>query len=253
MRKAAQAARGEGVKMPELPEVETVRAGLAPFVEGAHIDHVALHRANLRFPFPEKFAERLTGRTIERASRRAKYLLFELDDGQTMLSHLGMTGSYRFIERDIVEPTRYRPPQDRGKHDHIEFTLTHPVRGLLHLIYADPRRFGFVDLFSDKAANPYLEDLGPEPLGNDFNAQFLADRFAGKKAPVKAGLLDQSIIAGLGNIYVSEALHRAHILPDAACGALVTKTGKPSKRLEGARHRLAAREDSKRCSTFQQS
>ena len=217
--------------MPELPEVETVRAGLVPFVEGAHIDHVTLYRANLRFAFPEKFVERLTGRTIVQAGRRAKYLLFKLDDGQVMLSHLGMTGSYRFIEKQILEPTRYREPK-RGKHDHIEFELTHPKHGKLHLIYADPRRFGFVDLFPSEDDSPYLRDLGPEPLGNDFNAGFLADRFAGKKAPIKAGLLDQRLIAGLGNIYVSEALHRAHILPDTTCGALVTKAGRPSKRLE---------------------
>jgi formamidopyrimidine-DNA glycosylase len=218
--------------MPELPEVETVRAGLAPFVEGAHIDAVTLNRDNLRFPFPDGFVKRLTGRTIVRAGRRAKYLLFTLDDGQTMLSHLGMTGSYRFIERALPEPSRYYEPEPNGKHDHIEFTLTHPQHGKLHLIYADPRRFGFVDLFRADEVSPYLKDLGPEPLGNDFNAGFLAARFAGKKAPIKAGLLDQTIIAGLGNIYVSEALHRSHILPTAACGALVTKAGKPAKRLE---------------------
>jgi formamidopyrimidine-DNA glycosylase len=218
--------------MPELPEVETVRAGLAPFIEGAHIDHVELNRENLRFPFPEHMAKRLTGLTITHAGRRAKYLLFSLSDGSTLLSHLGMTGSYRFLETDIAEPTRYHPPENRGKHDHLEMLLTHPTHGRLHLIYADPRRFGFVDLYNNADESPYLKDLGPEPLGNDFNAAFLAERFAGKKAPIKAGLLDQSIIAGLGNIYVSEALHRAHILPDTPCGALVTKTGKPSKRLE---------------------
>jgi formamidopyrimidine-DNA glycosylase len=220
------------MNMPELPEVETVRAGLAPFIEGARIEHVALHRGNLRFAFPDRFAERLAGRTILRAGRRAKYLLFGLSDGATLLSHLGMTGSYRFIERPIIEPTRYHPPADKGKHDHIEWTLSHPEHGSLHLVYADPRRFGFVDLFGEEDDSPYLKDLGPEPLGNDFNADFLAARFAGKQAPIKAGLLDQRIIAGLGNIYVSEALYRAHILPTAPCAALVTEAGGPTRRLE---------------------
>lgn len=218
--------------MPELPEVETVRRGLAPFIEGARIESVTLNRKDLRFAFPARFAERLSGQTIERTDRRAKYLLFRLTNGAIWLSHLGMTGSFRFENFKFKEPSRYYEPAVALKHDHAVFHLDHPEHGRLALIYADARRFGFMDLHDREADSPYLEGLGPEPLSNQFNAEMLAGRFAGKKAPVKAALLDQRIVAGLGNIYVSEALWRAHIRPDALAGSLVTAKGRPSRRLD---------------------
>ena len=218
--------------MPELPEVETVRRGLEPYVTGARIDKVTLKRKDLRFPFPEGFQQALEGATIESTGRRAKYLLFRLSNGKTWLSHLGMTGTYRFEDFKFKEPSRYYEPTEDRKHDHLILELTHPTHGQMKLIYNDARRFGFVDLFENEGDSPLLAELGPEPLSNAFNAAEMAERFAGKKAPMKAALLDQRVVAGLGNIYVSEALHRAHIRPDVAAGTLVLKSGKPSKRLE---------------------
>ncbi len=218
--------------MPELPEVETVRRGLEPYVTGARIDKVTLKRADLRTPFPEGFGAALEGATIERTARRAKYLLFPLSTGRTWLSHLGMTGTYRFEDFRFKEPSRYYEPTEDRKHDHLILELTHPEHGQMKLIYNDARRFGFMDLFGEEAESPYLAGLGPEPLSNAFNAAEMAERFKGKKAPMKAALLDQRVVAGLGNIYVSEALWRAHIRPDLAAGKLVLKSGAPSKRLE---------------------
>ena len=218
--------------MPELPEVETVRRGLAPYLEGARIDKVTLNRKDLRFPFPKGFAKALEGQTITSVGRRAKYLLFRLSSGKTWLGHLGMTGAYRFAEGRFKEPSRYYETGEDIKHDHVVMGLTHPSRGKLTLIYSDARRFGFMDLFEHEADSPYLEGLGPEPLGNEFNAEEMAARFKGKSAPMKAALLDQRVVAGLGNIYVSEALWRAHIRPTVPAKKLVLKSGKPSARLE---------------------
>lgn len=218
--------------MPELPEVETVRRGLQPCLEGATITAVTLNRKDLRFPFPQGLRAALEGARVESVGRRAKYLLLTLSSGQTLLSHLGMTGSWRFAEHGIDKPPRYYEPGTAPKHDHMIWTLSHPVHGESHLIYADPRRFGFIDLYDDPADSPYLRDLGPEPLGNDFSALTLAQAFAGKKAPIKAALLDQRVVAGLGNIYVAEALHRAHILPTTPVGRLVAADGAPDPRLE---------------------
>ena len=218
--------------MPELPEVETVRRGLAPWLEGATIESVTLNRSNLRFPFPQGLKETLEGQSVTHVERRAKYLLIGLSGGATLLSHLGMTGSWRFAEHPIDKPPRYYEPGTEPKHDHMIWTLSHPEHGRSHLIYSDPRRFGFIDLYEDLATSPYLQGLGPEPLGNEFSAAQLATAFAGKKTPIKAALLDQRVVAGLGNIYVAEALHRAHILPTVLAGSLVTKTGRPKKALE---------------------
>lgn len=218
--------------MPELPEVETVRRGLAPYVEGARIEAVTLNRKDLRFPFPNDLGAALAGATIQSVGRRAKYLLFRLSTGKTLLSHLGMTGSFRFVDFKFSEPSRYYEPAQDEKHDHLILHLVHPEHGKLRLVYNDARRFGFVDLFGEKAESPYLAGLGPEPLGNDFNAEEMAERFKDRKAPIKAVLLDQRVVAGLGNIYVSEALHRAHIRPDVEARKLVLKNGKPSRRLD---------------------
>lgn len=218
--------------MPELPEVETVRRGLAPWLEGARIEAVRLNRKDLRFPFPDGLKETLEGQSVTQVGRRAKYLLIGLSSGQTLLSHLGMTGSWRFAEHGIDKPPRYYEPGTEPKHDHMVWTLSHPQHGQSHLIYADPRRFGFIDLYDELGQSPYLKGLGPEPLGNEFSAQQMATAFEGKKAPIKAALLDQRVVAGLGNIYVAEALHRAHILPTVEARTLVSKSGKPKKALE---------------------
>lgn len=218
--------------MPELPEVETVRRGLAPWLEGARITAVTVNRPDLRFLFPDRFTERLTGTTIEAASRRAKYLLFPLSTGETWLSHLGMTGSYRFEGITLAEPSRYEQPGEDPRHDHFSLALEHPRHGPLRLIYNDPRRFGFVELIGAGSQSPYLAELGPEPLGNAFNAGHLASRFDGRRTPVKSALLDQHTVAGVGNIYASEALWRAHIRPETPAGRLVTKGGAPRSRLE---------------------
>jgi len=218
--------------MPELPEVETVRRGLEPYLTGARVDRVTLKRKDLRTPFPEGFAEALEGATIESTGRRAKYLLFRLSTGRTWLSHLGMTGTWRFEDFKFKEPSRYYEPTEDRKHDHLVVELTHPTHGAMKLIYNDARRFGFMDLFGEESESPYLAGLGPEPLSNAFNAAEMAERFRGKKAPMKAALLDQRVVAGLGNIYVSEALWRAHIRPELPAGKLVLKSGAPSKRLE---------------------
>jgi formamidopyrimidine-DNA glycosylase len=218
--------------MPELPEVETVRRGLAPYLEGARIEKAHLRRKDLRFPFPKGMAKALEGKTVEGVGRRAKYLLFRLSSGQTLLSHLGMTGSYRFEGFKFKEASRYFEPDQDEKHDHLRLDISHKEHGALTLIYNDARRFGFMDLFGEESESPFLDGLGPEPLGNEFNASEMAMRFKGKKAPMKAALLDQRVVAGLGNIYVSEALHRAHIRPTTEARKLVLKSGAPSRRLE---------------------
>jgi formamidopyrimidine-DNA glycosylase len=143
-----------------------------------------------------------------------------------------MTGAYRFAEGKFKERSRYYEPGEDIKHDHVVMHLTHPERGKLTLIYSDARRFGFMDLFEQEEDSPYLAGLGPEPLSNAFNAEEMASRFKGKKAPMKAALLDQRVVAGLGNIYVSEALWRAHIRPTTEARKLVLKSGRPSARLE---------------------
>jgi formamidopyrimidine-DNA glycosylase len=218
--------------MPELPEVETVRLSLEPYLEGARIDKVALNRADLRAPFPAGFAKALEGKTVTRLDRRGKFLLFRLSSGRTWVSHLGMTGSFRFKNIVLDKQSRYFEPVSDEKHDHVVVSLTHPKRGKLTMIFADARRFGVMDLIDSDETGEGVKDLGPEPLSNAFNAVELATRFRNKQTPVKAALLDQRVVAGLGNIYVSEALHRAHIRPTVKAGKLVLKSGQPSKRLE---------------------
>jgi formamidopyrimidine-DNA glycosylase len=220
--------------MPELPEVETVRRGLSPALEGAVIARVEQRRADLRFPFSERFVERLTGRQVSALRRRAKYLLCELDDGTVLLMHLGMSGSFR-IERGaeaaepVADDSLYYGREKLAAHDHVVLHLSHGAR----VVYNDPRRFGFMLLIppGDLAAHPLLAELGVEPTGNEFAAELLAARFAGKAAPLKAALLDQTIIAGLGNIYVCEALWRARLSPRRAAGTLVRRDKRPTERL----------------------
>jgi formamidopyrimidine-DNA glycosylase len=218
--------------MPELPEVETVRRGLAPVMVGARLVAVDQRRADLRFPFPEGFARRLTGRRVESLGRRAKYLLADLDDSQVLVMHLGMSGSFR-IESDGCDTTPGAFHHPRGKaaaHDHVSFLLGSGER----IVYNDPRRFGFMHLIprAELADHPLFRNIGLEPLGNALDGAALARLFAGKAAPLKAALLDQTLIAGLGNIYVCEALHRAGLSPRRAAGTLARRDGGQTPRAE---------------------
>lgn len=218
--------------MPELPEVETVRRGLAPAMVDATFLGVDQRRPDLRFPFPENFVARLTGRRIVALDRRAKYLLARLDDGLTLVMHLGMSGSFRIEAGDgVLAPGVFHHPRaPAGLHDHVVFTLSTGAR----VVYNDPRRFGFMLLVpgAELIAHPFFARLGLEPLGPDLDGAALALRLAGKAAPLKAALLDQTLIAGLGNIYVCEALHRAGLSPRRAAGTLVKRDGSPTARAQ---------------------
>ncbi len=220
--------------MPELPEVETVRRGLAPFMEGGLVRRLILRRGDLRFPFPQDFQARVEGRRIQALSRRAKYLLIHLGDGQTIIAHLGMSGSFR-IEADIGNaPGVFHHPRSKDEaHDHVIFEIERG-EGLVRIIYNDPRRFGFMHLMptSELDTYPAFADLGPEPTGNFLSADYLALRFKSKKQPLKSALLDQKVVAGLGNIYVCEALYRAHLLPTRTAASIVKADGKPTKALQ---------------------
>lgn len=218
--------------MPELPEVETVRRGLEPHMRGALIVEAKVHRRDLRFPFPPRFASRLKGQRIEAVGRRAKYLLFVLSSGETWLSHLGMTGAWHVEQGGDLRDGRYYRQPDAPAHTHLNLLLERADSSRVAISYSDARRFGFMDLFADPAGNAFLTGLGPEPLGNEFSAAHLAAAFAGKQAPVKSALLDQRVVAGLGNIYVSEALHRAQISPRRRAASLVGRGGRAKAELE---------------------
>jgi formamidopyrimidine-DNA glycosylase len=202
--------------MPELPEVETVRQGLAPHLTGARLVRVTQNRADLRFPLPERFAARLTGARVERLDRRAKYLVAPLDTGETLVAHLGMTG--RFTIGDLSPGRFHNQAGGFEKHTHLIFETD----GGSVIAFSDARRFGYMDLIKTDALDqhPWFKGLGPEPLGDEFNPKGLATALAGRRQSIKATLLDQRIVSGLGNIYVSEALHRAGIDPRRAAGEL---------------------------------
>ena len=218
--------------MPELPEVETVRRGLAPFMEGKRIRGLALNRLDLRFPLPSNFRERVEGRRVLNLGRRAKYLVVALEGELTIVAHLGMSGSFRIDEAGVG--VFHHPRSKDEVHDHVVFTMADDTGAELRIIYNDPRRFGFMDLVETAELDSYpaFSALGPEPMGNALSAGYLADRFRTKKSPVKAALLDQGVIAGLGNIYVCEALHRSGIGPERLANTLVTKAGRASRELE---------------------
>jgi formamidopyrimidine-DNA glycosylase len=210
--------------MPELPEVETVRRGLAPVLEGASLARVEARRPDLRFPLPEGFVQRLTGARIERLDRRAKYLLAPLDRGDTLAMHLGMTGRFEITGRGdgAIRPGDFalaQPPDPR--HAHVVFETEAGVT----VTFYDPRRFGYMDLIATNhlSEHPWFKGLGPEPLGEAFDAAHLQRAFAGRRQSVKATLLDQRIVAGLGNIYVCEALFRAGIGPRREAGSLTRR------------------------------
>jgi formamidopyrimidine-DNA glycosylase len=214
--------------MPELPEVETVRRGLEPAMRGARIERVELRRNDIRFPFPPRFRERLTARKVLSLARRAKYLLFELDSGETLIAHLGMSGSFRIDAAKSQIPGAFHHERSKDpKHDHVVLDLDN---GNI-ITYNDPRRFGFMDLVRSDALNahPRLSGLGDEPLAMEFDAARLATVFAGSRGPLKAALLDQRRIAGLGNIYVCEALFRARLDPARPASVLVNARSGPTR------------------------
>ena len=219
--------------MPELPEVETVRRGLAPVMEGARILKVEQRRGDLRVPFPAGFTRKLAGRTVTSVGRRAKYLTIDLDNGLVLVAHLGMSGSFRIEAEGKAQATAstYRAPTKLSAHDHVVFHMSGtggkpPSR----IVFNDPRRFGLMDLVprASLETSKHFKAMGIEPLGNQFDGAFIAGALKGRKAPLKASLMDQRLIAGLGNIYVCEALWLARLSPDRKSGSLATRTGKPT-------------------------
>ena len=197
--------------MPELPEVETVRRALAPAMEDRQILHAHVGRPDLRWPLPDRLASRLEGRVVGGLQRRGKYVLLPLDQGETMLLHLGMSGSIRIHQA--------QPPI--GKHDHIVLTMGSGMANAAEswIVFNDPRRFGWLDLYRGEV-HPMLVDMGPEPLGNSFSADHLVAALAGRKGPIKTALLDQALVAGIGNIYACEALFMAGLSPRRKAGTI---------------------------------
>jgi formamidopyrimidine-DNA glycosylase len=217
--------------MPELPEVETVRKGLEPILVGNAFARVEQRRKDLRFPLPKHFAERLKGRTVEALDRRAKYLLARLDDGEVLVMHLGMTGRFSIdhANGEAETPGRFVHSQaGPPKHEHIVFHLGDGAT----IRYSDARRFGLMDIVSADGLSSYalFKGLGVEPLSSSFTPQWLATKLKGKATSIKAALIDQRLIAGLGNIYACEALFRARISPKRLAGTLATKTGKATQK-----------------------
>ncbi len=205
--------------MPEMPEVETVRRGLVPHLSGSVVSFVDLRRPNLRFPFPENFEEILTGSKIERIDRRSKYLLFRLSNGYTWMSHLGMTGVWTVGS------------EGKGKHDHAYFEFDD---GMKTAVYTDHRRFGFMDIFetSNETKQKWLASLGPEPLTDEFTVQILKSNLHGKRSPIKSALLDQRVVSGLGNIYVSEILFRSKVSPIKTAAEVAGKSNKVNGKIQ---------------------
>jgi formamidopyrimidine-DNA glycosylase len=215
--------------MPELPEVETVRRGLAPVMEGKRFAKVEVRRGDLRWPLPKGFAQKLNGKTVQGLGRRAKYLLADLSSGDVLLMHLGMSGSFR-VGKDSAPGTYYHERSKSTAHDHIVFHMSNGAT----VTFNDPRRFGSMKLVSRARLEdePLLRSLGPEPLGNEFDAAMLAKACAGKKTSLKAALSDQRVVAGLGNIYVCEALFRARLSPKRIASTIAERNGKPNERAE---------------------
>lgn len=211
--------------MPELPEVETVRLGLLPAMEGARVLRAETRRGDLRFPFQRDFAARLEGQRVERLRRRAKYLLAELSSGDTLLMHLGMSGSFRVLRDDDADTPGvfHHPRNDDRAHDHVIFTMSSGAT----IVFNDPRRFGYMKVIApgDLSSEPFLKGLGPEPFDPAFDAAALAKACRNRKTSLKAALLDQRTVAGLGNIYVCEALYMSHLSPRRLAATLATKKG----------------------------
>jgi formamidopyrimidine-DNA glycosylase len=216
--------------MPELPEVETVRRGLEPVMDGARLSKVEARRQDLRWPLPQGFVGHLEGKTVRGLGRRGKYLLLDLSSGDVLMMHLGMSGSFHVFKGGRAKDTaRYH--HERAKHvahDHVVF---HMSNGAI-VTFNDPRRFGFMKLTrrDELDQQPWMKAMGPEPLGNAFDAAMLARACKGKKTSLKAALSDQKVVAGLGNIYVCEALHRARLSPKRMASTIASKTGAPNER-----------------------
>jgi formamidopyrimidine-DNA glycosylase len=210
--------------MPELPEVETVRRGLQGAMEGARIVKAEIRRKDLRFPFQKDFVARLEGQTVNGLGRRAKYLMADLASADVLLMHLGMSGSFRVLNDDEQKPGQFHYERNENRaHDHVVFRMSSGAT----IVFNDPRRFGYMKVIARTALDdePLLKGLGPEPLGNEFDAAMLARSCANRKTSLKAALLDQRVVAGLGNIYVCEALFRAHLSPRRLAATLATKAG----------------------------
>jgi len=226
--------------MPELPEVETVRRGLQPVMEGSTIVRAEARRKDLRFPFQKDFVARLEGQVVTGLGRRAKYLLADLASGDVLLMHLGMSGSFRVTEgEDQKTPGKFHHPRNEDRaHDHVVFHMSSGAA----VVFNDPRRFGYMKIIARHAleGEPLLSGLGPEPLGNEFDAAMLARSCANKKTSLKAALLDQRVVAGLGNIYVCEALFRSHLSPRRLAATLATKAGPHKDVAAGRRKSVAA-------------
>ncbi len=222
--------------MPELPEVETVRRGLARVMVGGVVGRVELRRANLRFPFPKDFAARLEGQQIESLSRRAKYILGHLSSGDTLAMHLGMSGRFLIGGPSIGHNSAAAPdafvhePGGRDKHDHVVFHMNSGAT----VTYNDVRRFGFMTIVEPDglADHTLFRNIGPEPLSRAFNARYMAKFAASRQSDLKAFLMDQKTVAGLGNIYVCEALHMAGLSPKRRASSLMQRSGKPAARAE---------------------
>ena len=232
--------QGECEFMPELPEVETVRRGLAPVMEGARLTKVILNRQNLRFPFPDDFVAKLEGQRVKLLGRRAKYLLMYMANGVVAIMHLGMSGSFRVELPEGVEmPGAYYLPRSEARsHDHVILELS-GAQGSARIIYNDPRRFGFMDLVNDDDLETckHFINMGVEPTGNALNGEIISHIFTDKQTPLKSALLDQKLIAGLGNIYVCEALWRAGLSPRRKAKTISRKNGKATARSEAlAKH-----------------
>lgn len=216
--------------MPELPEVETVRLGLEPVLLGGTFAEVTTRRADLRFPFPENFTRRLSGARVDRLERRAKYLIAHLSTGEALVMHLGMTGRFHVQGRGAAKPLLLGEYElsvaASDKHMHAVFDMADGGR----VSYFDPRRFGYMLLIpeAELQAHPLMRGLGVEPLTDELSAEYLAQRAAGRKTDLKAFLLDQRIVAGLGNIYVCEALFRAGLKPARRASVLADRSGRAS-------------------------
>jgi formamidopyrimidine-DNA glycosylase len=218
--------------MPELPEVETVRRGLEPVMDGARFSKVEARRPDLRFPLPRGFADHLEGKTVKGLGRRGKYLLLDLSSGDVLMMHLGMSGSFHvFHGGRKTDTARYHHEREKhATHDHVVF---HMSNGAI-VTFNDPRRFGFMKLTPREKLDehPLMKAIGPEPLGNEFDAAMLAHACKGKKTSLKAALSDQKVVAGLGNIYVCEALHRALLSPRRRASTIASRKGEPNERAE---------------------
>jgi len=215
--------------VPELPEVETVRRGLAPAMEDARFERVEVRRRDLRWPLPKDFVRALEGKTVTGLGRRAKYLLADLSSGDVLLMHLGMSGSFR-VGKDARPGVYYHERSKSTAHDHVVF---HMSNGAV-VTFNDPRRFGLMKLVPRAKLDqePLLRALGPEPLGNEFDAAMLARACKGKKTSLKAALSDQKVVAGLGNIYVCEALNRARLSPKRMASTIAAGSGATNERAE---------------------